>query len=189
MATTVQDNLTTRRFSVDDYYRMQQAGILNEDDRVELIDGSVVALPRVTPLHAGTVNFLNHYVTGAASRAIRAVHNPIQLDRHNEPVPDVMLLHPRDDFYRKNHPTPADVFLLIEVADTTLNKDLHVKAPLYALHGVTEYWVIDLDGFQVHTHRDPAPQGYRDISAASGAQVIAPQAFPDHKLDLSKLFL
>ena len=189
MATTVADNLKMHRFSVDDYYRMQQAGILDEDDHVELIDGRIVEVPPVGPTHAGMVKLLHRHFGALEPEVIIAVQDPLHLDRHNEPEPDLMLLRPRDDFYRERHPTASDAFLLIEVADTTLKKDLEVKAPLYAMHGVTEYWVVDLEGFRVVVHREPRGGMFKDVRDAAGATSVSPQAFAGHTLDLSKLFL
>lgn len=125
-----------RLFTVSEYYRMAEAGILGEDDRVELLEGEIVQMAPIGSNHRGTVDFLaNSLVSRLGARAIVRTQNPIRLDDFSEPQPDVALLHPRADFYRRSHPTPADVLLLVEVADSSVAFDRQVKLPLYCPSG------------------------------------------------------
>jgi Uma2 family endonuclease len=102
------------RFSVKEYYRMAETGVLPPDARVELLNGEIIDLSPIGPFHGGVANYLNQFFTNAARhRWIMSVQNPVRLEDHSEPQPDLMLLKPASDFYRKRHPQPEDVFLLI----------------------------------------------------------------------------
>jgi Uma2 family endonuclease len=155
---------TARRFTVDEYHRMVAAGILGEDDRVELLDGQVVELPPIGPAHAGGVNRLTGLLYRALGDAVTiAVQNPVVLHEYAEPQPDVAVLRPRADGYGHRHPQPEDVLLLIEVADTSGHRDRREKLPMYARAGIVETWLVDLAGDQIEVYRHPAPDGYRDV--------------------------
>jgi len=168
-----------RRFTVDEYYKMGKARILCEDERVELIEGDIIQMPPIGGPHASRVNRLNYqFVLALANRAMVTVQNPLRLNTESEPVPDVLLLKPRDDFY-ESHPTPSDVLLLVEVSDTTLRYDLRTKVPLYARLGVPEVWVEDLRGDVLRVFRDPAPTGYGTSFTCGRGEHISPLAFPD----------
>jgi Uma2 family endonuclease len=135
--------VTRRRFTVHDYHRMGEAGILHEDDRVELIEGEIVEMAAIGTRHFSCVNGLTRLlVRGVGDEAIVSVQNPVRLDEHNEPQPDLTVLRVRD--YRESLPVPEDVLLLIEVSDTTLRYDRGVKLPLYARAGIREVCILDL---------------------------------------------
>src|SRR6476659_3569905 len=137
--------VTRRPITVTEYHRMGEVGILGDRDRVELIEGELVAMSPIGSYHHGTVNKLNHaLVQAVGERAVVSVQGPVRLDEFSEPEPDLALLKPRPDFYRDAHAGPADVLLLIEVADTSLNYDRAVKRALYARHTIQELWIVDL---------------------------------------------
>lgn len=151
-----------RRFAVLEYQTMRHAGILGEDDRVELIEGEIVALNPIDSNHAGQVaqaeDALHRAVGG---RATVWVQNPVELDAYSEPEPDLVLLRPRGDFCRSRHPRPADVLLVIEVSDSSARYDREVKLPLCARTGIPEAWIIDLaapDRSEIHS--SPTVHGY-----------------------------
>src|SRR5688500_8164381 len=122
-----------RRFTVDEYYQMALAGILTEDDRVELIDGEIVEMSPIGDRRVASVNRCNRSFSRAVGdRALVSIQNPIDLDPYNEPESDVALLRPRADDYAGGKPQPADVLLLIEVADTSVDYDRKTKLPHYA---------------------------------------------------------
>lgn len=166
MATTLERPAAVRphRFDVGDYYRMAETGILGPQDRVELIEGQIVDMAPIGSAHAGTVNRLVRLAAKAMAEGsvLVGIQNPLRLDAHNEPQPDLMLLRPRADDYRDSHPTPADVLLLVEVADSTLAYDRGPKLALYARHGVPEVWIVDLGGRAVEVCRQPGPEGYAE---------------------------
>src|SRR5436309_1828637 len=135
---------TRRLFTVDEYYRMAKAGILNEDDRVELIEGEIIQLPPIGGPHGSIVIRLNWLFSDRLrGRAVISPQNPFRISARSEPLPDFQLLRPRADFYRR-HPEPPDVLLVVEVSDTTLAYDQRVKIPLYARSGVPEVWIVDI---------------------------------------------
>ena len=173
------------RFTVDQYHQMGEAGILSPDCRVELIDGEIFEMSPIDPWHAGVVNWLTHrFVTGLGGRAVVHVQNPTIVDRRSEPQPDVMLLRPREDFYRRAHPTPEDALLVVEVAHTSLAHDRRRKLPLYARTGVSEVWIVNRRADAVDVFRGPSPEGYRDHFRRERGEDLAPSAFPDLRLSV-----
>ena len=180
--------ITRRRFTVDEYHRMAEAGILDEDDRVELLDGEIVEMTPIGPRHAGGVKRLNRLFTARlGERAIVDVQNPVVLDPHWEPQPDLTLLRPREDFYTGSHPRPEDVLLVVEVGETSLERDRGLKLAAYARARVPEVWWLDLPGEALEVCRDPAPDGYRDVRRLGRGERVAPVAFPDLELTADEL--
>jgi len=132
-------------FSISEYERMVETGILRQDDRVELIEGEVLEMSPIGERHAACVRKINlRLVRLVGDRSLVSVQNPIAIPEWSEPQPDIALLVPRRDFYSTGHPEPKHVQVLIEVADSSIDYDLTVKVPLYARAGVKEVWVIDL---------------------------------------------
>lgn len=171
---------TTHRFTVKDYHRMGEADIFEPDDRVELIDGEVFELAPIGVRHAACVMRLSHLVWARiGDRAIVSVQCPIQVGEFSEPQPDLSVLRPRDNFYADHHPTPPDIHLVIEVADSSLRHDLVRKAPLYVAGGIPEVWVVDLVTNTLHVTR--AGQAVQLRAGDS----LAPLAFPDVVLDVA----
>lgn len=180
--------LLRRAFTVEEYRRMAQAGILREDDRVELLDGEIVTMTPVGSRHAACVNRLTHALSArVVGRAIVSVQNPVQLGERSEPQPDLALLRSRPDFYAGAHPGPMDVLLVIEVADTSIDLDREIKVPLYAQAAIPEVWLVDLAGGYIETYRGPGDQGYREVQRGSRGQHLSPQAFPDMRLAVEDL--
>ena len=173
------------RFTVEEYHKMAQVGILGEDDRVELIEGEIVEMPPIGSRHAACVNRLNRLLSAkVGGRAIVSVQNPIHLSERSEPQPDLALLKPRPDFYAAAHPRPEDVLLMIEVAEASVDYDREVKMPLYAQAGIPEVWLVDLQGEFIEVHRRPSARGYGEVRQARRGERLAPEALPDPKLEL-----
>lgn len=171
--------LTRRKLDVAEYHRMGEAGILHEDDRVELIEGELIEMAPIGSPHSGTVLGLVHLLVAAVGDRARVnVQNPVRLNDHSEPQPDFLVLKPRADNYRDSHPTPVDVFLLVEVADSSLRYDRLVKLPLYARHGIPEVWVVDVEHGVVEVHRDPAGDGYTMVSREVAGASLSPHLLP-----------
>jgi Uma2 family endonuclease len=176
------------RFTVDQYHRMGKAGIFHPECRVELVNGEIFEMSPIDPWHAGVVNWLTHrFITGLSGRAIVPVQNPTTVDPRSEPQPDLMLVKPRDDFYRTAHPTPEDALLVIEVANTSLPHDRRRKLPLYARTGVAEVWIVNRRADAVDIFRDPSPAGYRDQLRRGRGEHVAPSAFPDLRLSVDDI--
>ena len=169
----------TRRFTVEEYYRMAQAGILSEDDRVELIEGAIVEMAAIGSRHAACVGRLTVLSSTAQTGGIVWVQNPIRLGEHSVPQPDLALLRLRPDFYASAHPGPGDVFLLVEVSETSADSDREVKVPIYARAGIPEVWLVDLEGEVIEVYRQPSAEGYRDARQVRRGEALSPEAFPD----------
>lgn len=155
--------LVRHPFSVSDYHRMAETGILAPDARNELINGEVVQMAPIGSRHFACVNRLDQLLQRVAGKqAIVSVQGPIVLDEHSEPQPDIALLVPRADYYATQLPGPSDTLLVIEVSDTTLAYDLGVKAPRYSAAGVPACWIVDFAADEVLVLDDPTPDGYRN---------------------------
>ena len=177
------------RFTIADFMRMGETGILSEDDRVELIDGEVRAMSPVGPTHGSVINRLNmFFVPLLVGKAVVSIQNPVQLNDFTEPLPDVTVLRYREDFYAIAHPGPDDVLLMIEVADSSLHYDRGEKRSRYALAGIPEYWVVDVVGRRVFQYVDPEEAGYRTERILSEGDVIDCTFAPDVSLPVNEIF-
>jgi Uma2 family endonuclease len=181
--------LRRHRFTLDQYHRMGETGILGEDARVELIEGEIIEMSPIGSLHAGTVARIQHlFSRRLGDRAIVWSQNPLLLvGLQSEPQPDVMLLAPRADFYTTGLPEPPAVRLLVEVADSSLLYDGRTKFPLYARAGVAEAWLVDLDGGRTEIHRGPAGARYREVRVPRAGEPFGPAAFPELTVTLRDL--
>jgi len=175
-----------RRFSVDDYYRMADVGILSGDDRVELLDGQVVEMSPIGTRHAVCVAKLGKVIALQLSgQAELWIQCPVHCDSFNEPEPDIALVRPPLDRYLESKPGPDDTLLLIEVADSSADKDRRVKVPLYATAGFPEVWLIDLDKNRVEIYRSPKDGQFTDIRLYTPGAVLSPSRIPDIEIELS----
>jgi Uma2 family endonuclease len=189
MLSVAVDVLPRYRFTVRDYHRMGEAGILHEDSHVELIEGEIVIMSPIGSVHVAVVNRLVRLFDRAVGDlAIVSVQNPVILDDHSEPEPDLVLLRPRDDFYESMLPGPDDVLLIVEVADTSLRYDREVKIPLYARHRIAEVWLVDVENRRVTSFSSPFEEGYQQEKVQDNLTSISPLCLPDITLDLSQLF-
>jgi Uma2 family endonuclease len=181
--------LLTRKFTVDQYHKMADVGILTEDDRVELIKGEIIEMSPIGLRHAAIVNRLTNLLPKKlGDRVIVSIQNPVQLNNNSEPQPDVTLLKPRADFYETKVPTPEDILLIVEVADTTLNYDRDVKIPLYAENGILEVWLIDTNHQSLTLYRQPTKAGYQSIQNLDITHKLSPLAFPDVTINVNEMF-
>jgi Uma2 family endonuclease len=167
-----------RIFTTDEFHRMGDAGILSEDDRVELIEGEIVHMSPIGTRHAACVGRLTALFTRRfGKRGIVWVQNPIVLGKHLEPQPDVAILKPRADFYAQKHPRAADVLLLVEVVDSSGAHDRVTKLPLYARASIPELWVIDVLSQTFEVYRQPTLRAYRLRQELRRGQRVSPLAF------------
>lgn len=180
--------LATHRFNVTDYYRMAETGVLKPDARVELIDGEIIDKSPIGPFHGGVTNYLIEFFTAKSKGRWRTtVQNPVRLDDYSEPQPDLALVKPSPDFYRKRHPQPEDVYLVVEVSNTSLALDREKKLPVYGRAGIAEVWIIDLAGLTVEVYREPHFTGYESKTILRPGNQARPQAFPDVAVDVADL--
>jgi Uma2 family endonuclease len=176
------------RFSVADYYRMAETGVLRPDARVELLDGEIIDMSPIGPFHGGVVGRLTRFLTPLSkNRWLLSSRNPLRLNNHSEPEPDVMLLKPSPDDYTNRHPRPEDVFLLVEVSDASLATDLEKKLPAYGRAGVTEVWIVNLEEAAIEIYRDPHFDGYSSKTVLRAGDEARPLAFPDVAVEVGKL--
>lgn len=182
--------LARHRLSAEDFLRMAHSGILHEDDRIELIEGDLIDMAPIGTEHAGLVYWLSQRLTlMIGDTAIVGAQNPLSLDDHSQPQPDLLVLRARADYYRKAHPCAADVLLLIEVADATVRFDRDVKIPLYARHGVSEVWLVDVARRCVEVYRDPQPTDgeYHQMTLYRQGELM-PRELPMVRIAVEQLF-
>ena len=185
---TLSPSRETRKFTVAEYYRMAEAGILKPDERVELIEGEIIVMPPIGPGHAGDVNRLNRlFARQVDDRFIVHIQNPVHLEDGSEPEPDIALLRYREDFYSGAHPTPADVLLVIEVADSSLEYDRNVKAELYGRNNIPETWIKNLPEDCIERLTEPGPEGYAQHTVHRRGETISPVSLPDLELAVEDL--
>jgi Uma2 family endonuclease len=177
------------QFTVTDFARMVAAGIFTEDDRVELIDGEVRAMSPISPRHAAIVKRLNALMSRqVADRAIVSVQDPIQLTDYTEPQPDIAVLRPRHDFYAYAHPLPADVLLVVEVAETSLEYDRAEKIPRYAQVLIPEAWLINIEQETVIQYTQPDGTFYRSEQTLERGPIIISSTISDLQLAVERIF-
>ena len=180
--------ISKRLFTVHDYHRMVGAGILSEGDRVELIRGEVVAMSPIGPRHGAAVLRANRALGRlVGDRAIVGVQGSVRLDEYDEPQPDLYLLRPKKDFYASGHAGPADILLLVEVADSSLEYDQEVKMGLYAETGVPEYWIADIRNDCVICYADRAKTTYRQIQTFQRGATLVPELLPECPIPVDAL--
>jgi Uma2 family endonuclease len=176
--------LSTYRFTVDDYHRLGEVGILGEDDRVELLNGDLITMAPIGGEHRTLVDSLTLLLARRAEndRYRIGIQNPISLGLYSEPQPDVVLYAPS---VLGRHPRPDEIFLLVEVADSSLAYDLGPKLTAYVQAGIAEVWVIDAIRRRVLIHRQPGRSGYENQLEATVADTVTVEAFPDIILPVS----
>ena len=176
------------RLDVGAYYKMAEAGILTQNDHVELIGGEIFDMTPIGSAHAGKTNRLNRLFARAAADglALVSVQSPLRLDVYNEPEPDVMLLKPRTDDYQGRHPGAADVLLLVELSESSLAYDRGTKLALYARFGVPEVWIVDLVGAAIEVYREPAGKAYAVKERLTHGS-LAPARVPGIAIDVAAL--
>ena len=178
----------TRKFTVAEYYRMAEVGILHPDERVELIEGEIIVMPPIGPEHANNVDEFNEILAQYVRGRFRIrIQNPVRLDDYSEPEPDVALVRRRPEGYGAAHPTSADVLLVIEVAHTSLEYDRNIKAHIYGRSGVPETWVRNLPEDCIERFTEPGPDGYARHTVHRRGEVLTPVALPDLELAVSDL--
>ena len=177
------------RLTVDEYYRMAEAGILAPDARVELIEGEIVDVPPIGSRHSSAVNRLHQALALAiGKRAIVQAQGPVRLLPRSEPQPDLAVLRAREDFYRDAHPTAVDALLVVEVSNSTLAYDRSVKVPLYARHGIVEAWLLDLKANRMHCFAQPLYGQYGRVSEVTALSKISIAGLPQIIIDLTGIF-
>lgn len=180
--------LPRKRFTVDEYHKMADAGILHEDDRVELIEGEIIEMSPINVPHAVCVDRLTKkLVMGAGDRAIVRVQSPIFINERTEPEPDLVLLKPRDYLAMPYHPGPDDIMLVIEVADSTVRTDRRDKVPRYARAGIPEMWLVNIPRKIVEVYSEPVEGKYRNVQRVGRGQTLSLTALPDVTIGVDEI--
>lgn len=169
---------------------MIEAGILSATDRVELIDGEVIEMSRIASRHAACVDRVNQLLHRlAGERAIVRVQNPIRLDEYSELQPDLCLLQPREDFYAREHPTSANVMLVVEVADSSVAYDREVKLPLYAQAAVPEVWLFNLPTEAVEIYARPEGGKFHTAREVKRDDTLKSETIPTLSFETSAILV
>jgi Uma2 family endonuclease len=177
-----------RLLTVDEYHRMGEAGILTEDDRVELIEGELVELAPIGSAHVAASNTLTRLlVMAVGDRGIVSVQNPVRLTRRSEPQPDFAVLRPRSD-YATMLPRPEDTFLVVEVAASSLDYDRTVKLALYARSRIPEVWIVNLSAGDVETYHSPVGDRYASMARAGRSDTLTITALPEVRITVADIF-
>lgn len=167
---------------------MAEVGILGADEQVELLAGQIIQKSSKSPVHSALCKRIEKLLERRLGEQVLVrLQDPIRLDDYSEPEPDIAVVRPQDDFCASHHPTPTDVYLIIEVADTTVERDLGGKANLYSAAGILDYWVLNVSARQLHVFRDPSPDGYQR-QLILREQAIQLQAFPACELSVLECF-
>ena len=184
-------SLPVRRFSVDEYHKMGELGILSEYERVELIEGIIIQMSPIGSKHAGTVKNLARifYSKLPPSQAMLGIQDPVVLDDGTEPEPDISILKPRDDTYTDEHPHPSDVLLVVEIADASVENDRAIKLPRYAAAGIPEAWLVNIPERCIETYHIPIGEkedaDYKIRTKYREGETLSPKAFLDVKIDVA----
>lgn len=190
------EELNLHRLSLEEYHWLIENGFFNTDDNVELIEGVLREMsPKGTKHHAVLTNLRDQFSENNENEFMVRQEGPITLaSSESEPEPDLVIAEYKQDYYMDGHPTPEDIFLVIEVAETSIEEDRTLKGPLYAVAGISEYWIINLQECQVEIHQNPVQNNggdtgkYRTVEKADADSVLAPESFPNCEIDFSKIF-
>ncbi len=181
-------SIPRRLLSIEEYYQLGKAGVLGEDDQVELIDGEMIEMAPIGGPHVYLVNTLNRLLSAQlGAQGMVSIQNPLVLPPRTAPQPDVVILGPAS-IGRRELPRAGDVLLIIEVAHTTLDYDREVKLPIYARYGIPEVWIVDVDAERVSIHLEPAARGYQRLLTPKKDETISPSLLPNVKIGLLDLW-
>lgn len=161
-----------RLLTVEEYHRMGEVGILPKKGQ-ELIQGDIIEMSPIGSKHAATVEKLNDLIRKSLrDKAMVRIQNPIIIGNHSEPEPDIAVVKYREDYYAEKHPIPEDIFLLVEVADSSVDFDRNTKASLYAAAEIPQYWIIDLESNQIESYAQPSGDAYLDKKTFKKGEVV-----------------
>lgn len=184
----MQTEATKKRFTVDEYYRMAEIGILRDDARTELINGEIIEMSPMGPRHASSVSRITEFMVPLLKgKAQLRPQLPLRLNDYNEPQPDLCFVRPRRDYYGSKHPGSGDTLLAVEVSDTSLRYDRDVKSGVYAAARVSEFWIVDIPGDRLLIFRDPSRGVYKTSLVVNRAESAAALAFPEIEIPVADL--
>ncbi|MEG4858913.1 Uma2 family endonuclease [Microcoleus sp. K1-B6] len=185
---TTEAPFTLRKWTVKEYHKLGEIGIFHPEERVELIEGNIIKISAKGTLHAAatrrTASLLHNLLGNQAP-----VYNksPIALDDNSEPEPDIAVVRIDPFDYATHHPTPSEVYLIIEVADSSLTFDREIKAKIYARSGIADYWVLNVNERQLHVFREPAEDGYQSEVILGESAIVSPLQFPTFNIAIQAM--
>ena len=177
------DVLTPMTWSVERYHQMIEAGVL-ADRRVELLEGNIVEMPPVEPIHEDTGDELAAYLRSELSDRAKVREGKAITLLTSEPIPDIAVVE--NIRYRSAHPLPHNIFLVIEIAKSRPVRDIETKQKIYAKARIQDYWVVDLRQGHLRVFREPEGNQYR-VNTVWAQDTISPLAFPELALKLSRV--
>jgi len=184
----MQTEATKKLFTVDEYYRMAEIGVIREDTRTELINGEIIEMSPMGPRHASSVSRITEFMVPLLkAKAQLRPQLPLRLNDYNEPQPDLCFVKRRLDYYGAKHPGSGDTLLAIEVSDTSLAYDRDVKSGVYAAARVSEFWVVDLPGGVLLIFRDPSKGAYKTSLTLHRGESATALAFPEIEIPVADL--
>ncbi|BAZ31262.1 hypothetical protein NIES4074_37340 [Cylindrospermum sp. NIES-4074] len=169
-----------RLISVQEYHRMAETGIFHPEERLELIAGQIIKTSAKGTAHESAITRTDRLLRQhLGDKVLLRIQSPIQLDDYSEPEPDIAVVKPNPLDYDDHHPDASEVFLVIEIADSSLKYDREVKALAYAKSGIIDYWILDVNGRKLYMYRLPSPDGYHSETILAEDVIVSPLAFPD----------
>jgi Uma2 family endonuclease len=182
-------NTQVRQLNSVEYYQMMESGIIREGERVELILGQIFTMAAKGTRHTlCTRKLFKQLLSLIDNRADVQSQDPITLPNNSEPEPDIVIARLRSDDYVNSHPSPADIILVIEVADSSIKFDRDTKAPLYAAAGISEYWIVNLIDDRLEIYRQPSDSIYTSIQIVTPPQSISLPEFTEISLNIGDFF-
>ncbi len=180
--------LQLRLWTVEDYHRMAEAGIFGAEERVELLEGKIIWMIAKGTAHRSAVGRTDYlFKNRLVNRAWVSIQEPVKLNERSEPEPDVAVVKIDPLDYADHHPTPSEVYLIIEVADSSLKLDCETKSKAYSKAGIIDYWVLDVVSRQLHVFRQPADDGYQSEEIFAEDCTISPLEFPDLQIGVFEM--
>lgn len=177
-----------RRFTVAEYYKMAEMGVLSDDQRVELIEGEIIVMSPQGPKHAASGSRASDFLKRLlAEQAIVRVQCPIHLDDFSEPEPDIVVALPNEDYYSEYHPTPKEILMVMEVSYSTLAFDRARKSRIYAEAGIQQYCLLNVRNRELEDYRQPSKDGYRSKQTYTASEAFTLAAFPDLSIKVADL--
>lgn len=182
--TASKSNIQHFKFSTDAYHQLVEYGLLPAEARVELLEGEIIEMSPINSPHSGTINRLQKYLEKMlGDEYVISSQNPIQIGPFSEPQPDLAILQWRDDFYFDKHPAPSEVIFLVEIADSTLEKDREIKLPIYAKVNIPEVWIVNLKAKQLEVYTLPQDSAYTQKRIYQKGDFLAGTLVPKLKFD------
>jgi len=176
------------RFTVDEYYKMIELGMLKDYEKAEIIEGELISQMLIGEKHSAVVEKLSETLRDKLGKSVSLRNQqPIKFSDYNEPQPDLAVLQRRDDFYFYEKPVPKDVLVLIEISDATLKYDRNTKLLLYAEAEIPEAWIVNLPNNIVEIHQKPSNGIYQLTKIFKRGETVESEMLPNLRLKVDAI--